>query len=327
MMIMADKIIQLRKQFGWSQENLADALNVSRQSVSKWESGNSIPDLNKILKMAELFGVTTDYLLKDDIVAVETAGPDSDPHVVKLSIEDVNAYAEAKVKAAKMISKGVMTIIYAVIPLFMMLALSEGNMISISEDAAVLIGISSLLVIVASGVAILIHSNRHTNDIDKLAGNFELSYGVEGVVKEKLNKYLPKFTTTVSIAVAEFILSVLPLLYAGIMGKTDAFPLFMLAFMFLLIGHGVYMLVNVSARKDAYEMILKQGEFAPEKIEENEEAEKLGAFYWPLVVAIYLGWSFWTYDWHITWIVWPVAGLVFAALTGLVQMFKPKEKN
>ena len=113
MMIMADKIIQLRKQFGWSQENLADTLGVSRQSVSKWESGNSIPDLNKILKMAEIFGVTTDYLLKDDIIAVETSGSDSDPHVVKLSMEDVNAYVETKVKAAKMISKGVMIIIYA----------------------------------------------------------------------------------------------------------------------------------------------------------------------------------------------------------------------
>lgn len=326
-MIMADKIIQLRKQFGWSQENLADTLGVSRQSVSKWESGNSIPDLNKILKMAEIFGVTTDYLLKDDIIAVETSGSDSDPHVVKLSMEDVNAYVETKVKAAKMISKGVMIIIYAVIPLFIMLALSEGNMIGISDDAAVLIGISFLLIIVSAGISILIHSNKYQDDIEKLGGNFELSYGVEGVVKEKLNKYLPKFTSTVSIAVAEFILSVLPLIYAGVMGKTDALPLFMLAFMFLLIGHGVYMLVNVNARKDAYEMILKQGEFEPQKMEDNEDAEKLGAFYWPLIVAIYLGWSFWTNDWHITWIVWPVAGLLFAALIGFLQMFKSDEKK
>ena len=66
-MILADKIIQLRKKNGWSQEALGEMLHVSRQSVSKWESGLSIPDLEKILKMSEIFGVSTDYLLKDEI--------------------------------------------------------------------------------------------------------------------------------------------------------------------------------------------------------------------------------------------------------------------
>ena len=63
-MILAEKIALLRKQCGWSQEGLAEQLGVSRQSVSKWELGSSIPDLDKIIRMSELFGVTTDYLLK-----------------------------------------------------------------------------------------------------------------------------------------------------------------------------------------------------------------------------------------------------------------------
>ena len=66
-MILADKIIQLRKKNGWSQEELAAQLNVSRQAVSKWESAQAAPDLNKILAMSQLFGVTTDYRLKDDL--------------------------------------------------------------------------------------------------------------------------------------------------------------------------------------------------------------------------------------------------------------------
>ena len=65
-MIIADKIIDERKRNGWSQEELADKLQVSRQSVSKWEGAQSIPDINRIIQMAELFGVSTDYLLKDD---------------------------------------------------------------------------------------------------------------------------------------------------------------------------------------------------------------------------------------------------------------------
>ena len=62
-MILAEKILALRTAQGWSQEELAEKLEVSRQSVSKWESAGSIPDLHKILQLAQLFGVSTDYLL------------------------------------------------------------------------------------------------------------------------------------------------------------------------------------------------------------------------------------------------------------------------
>ena len=58
-MNLADKIIEERKKNGWSQEELASKLGVSRQAVSKWESSGSIPDLQRILQMSELFGVTT----------------------------------------------------------------------------------------------------------------------------------------------------------------------------------------------------------------------------------------------------------------------------
>ena len=72
-MILADKIIALRKKAGWSQEKLAQQLNVSRQSVSKWEGAQSVPDLEKVLQMSRIFGVTTDFLLKDEVEIPEAA--------------------------------------------------------------------------------------------------------------------------------------------------------------------------------------------------------------------------------------------------------------
>lgn len=66
MMILADKIIRLRKKNGWSQEELAERLKVSRQSVSKWEGAQSVPDLDKILQLSKIFGVSIDYLLKEE---------------------------------------------------------------------------------------------------------------------------------------------------------------------------------------------------------------------------------------------------------------------
>ena len=63
-MNMADRIQSLRKAKGFSQEELADKIGVSRQAVSKWESEQSTPDIDKIIMMSELFEVTTDYILK-----------------------------------------------------------------------------------------------------------------------------------------------------------------------------------------------------------------------------------------------------------------------
>ena len=66
-MILADKITTLRIKAGWSQEELAEQLGVTRQSVSKWEGAQSVPDMDKVVQMSRLFGVTTDFLLKDEL--------------------------------------------------------------------------------------------------------------------------------------------------------------------------------------------------------------------------------------------------------------------
>ena len=99
-MILADKIIENRKKNGWSQEELADKLGVSRQSVSKWEGAQAVPDMKKILQLSELFGVSTDYLLKDeieetDIVAQEYADfSDNEDIPVKVSVEEAHRFIE-----------------------------------------------------------------------------------------------------------------------------------------------------------------------------------------------------------------------------------------
>ena len=65
-MSMGQKIQNLRQSKGLSQEQLAEKLDVSRQSVSKWESGAARPETEKLIALADLFGVTTDYLLGRD---------------------------------------------------------------------------------------------------------------------------------------------------------------------------------------------------------------------------------------------------------------------
>ena len=87
-MKLSDKIIKLRKAKGWSQEDFAEKLNVSRQAVSRWENGTALPDANNILQLSKLFAVSADYLLNED------CGGDETVHAVK----EVNAAAAAEKK-------------------------------------------------------------------------------------------------------------------------------------------------------------------------------------------------------------------------------------
>ena len=100
-MILADKIVRLRKKNGWSQEELAQKMNVSRQAVSKWESAQTVPELEKILQLGALFGVTTDYLLKDDMELEEFTSETIDSGVRQISIEEAGTYLVQSRESAK----------------------------------------------------------------------------------------------------------------------------------------------------------------------------------------------------------------------------------
>lgn len=65
-MALSEKLYMLRKKSGLSQEQLAEQLNVSRQAISKWESGQSIPESDKLITISKFFNITLDYLLKED---------------------------------------------------------------------------------------------------------------------------------------------------------------------------------------------------------------------------------------------------------------------
>ncbi|MBQ8575306.1 MAG: helix-turn-helix domain-containing protein [Clostridia bacterium] len=88
-MTISEKISILRRDLGWSQDELAEKLDVSRQSVSKWESGKALPDSDKVLALAELFGVSTDFLLRDTeefVTDKEVNDPVTEPVIQATSI-------------------------------------------------------------------------------------------------------------------------------------------------------------------------------------------------------------------------------------------------
>jgi len=325
-MILADKIIKLRKQLGWSQEELAEKMSVSRQSVSKWESTNSIPDLNKVIMLANLFNVSTDYLLKDDIEECDTLIDSSEPSVTQVSLEQALSYVESKLQTSFLITKGVLCCLGSVIPLFFFLAMAETNKLGLTGDMASAIGIVANLILVSLGVNFFIKTNQYEEQTKLIDDDkFELAYGVHSVFKEKLEKFRPTYNTRLSIGVFLFIISFVPLMFTAIFGgKTEAI-LMMLIALLVIIAVGIYIIMPASTKWQAFNNILDDISADSTKSKRTKRAEKLAAFYWPLLIAIYLGWSLWTMNWGVTWIVWPVGAVLFAALVGLMELLNKED--
>ena len=128
-MILSEKIIMLRKKYGWSQEELAERLDISRQSVSKWESGASIPDLERIVSMSQLFGVTTDYLLKDEMKAENITYHESTESYAeplkKVTMENANEFLDMKRNGSKVVANATSMCISSPILLIVLVTMAE----------------------------------------------------------------------------------------------------------------------------------------------------------------------------------------------------------
>lgn len=313
-MILADKIIRLRKKNGWSQEELADKMNVSRQAVSKWEAAQTTPDLEKILLLGNLFGVTTDYLLKDELVDEEfVEGVDETP-IRKISLAEATDYLEQRKNASVQIAIATLLCIISPILIFLLLAFSECTSIPITENLAVGIGMVALFSLVTIAVVIYIRVGFKNAPYEFLEKEpFETEYGVTGLAREKQKTYRNTYIKYNIFGTCACILSPVPLICAALSGK-GLLVMIMLCVTLLTVAIGVMFFIVAGVRWASMQKLLKEGEFSEKGKQKNKIIEAIGTVYWLLATAIYLGWSFLTSDWHITWVIWPIAGVLFAVV-------------
>jgi len=319
-MILADKIIRLRKKNGWSQEELAEKMQVSRQAVSKWESTQTVPDLEKILMLSSLFGVTTDYLLKDEMENEEFTDENDNASVKRITLAQANDFLEWRKSASVRIAAGTFLCVIATIPLLILSAAAEAPAYLIPENVAAGVGLTALFLIVAVAVATFIvcdSKNAPFAFIDKEP--FETEYGVAGMVKEKQKAYRSIYTRCNVIGACICVLSPVPLLISSFTDN-EFFMVIMLTATMFLAGIGAVFFIVPGVRWASMQKLLKEGEFAPEEKRKNRIKETIGTAYWLIATAIYLGWSLSTNAWGITWIVWPIAGILFAVVMCLYNL-------
>lgn len=362
-MSLSEKIVYLRRREGWSQEELAERLSVSRQSVSKWESGLSLPELEKIPEISRLFGVTTDYLLKEEIGvgacgtqkeesalrdggqtgageetvagAPQTGVPGKEAtaageacgageHALyRVDRETAENYLALRRRMAPRMALGVLFCVLSPVLLLLLGAMSEEPFFGMSENLAVGLGLSFLLLLVCAGVLLFVSVNNACSPFSYLEkGDFEAEEAALRLTREKAGQFRVRYGRLNLIGTALSVLSVCPFFLSFLFGERDLIQVAAVCLLFLFAGAGCFCFVFAGTVKRSFDRLLKEEDYAPETRKKDRLTGTVSTVYWLLVTAIYLFFTFApgsSLHPGNSWFIWPVAAVIYAAVCAILK--------
>ena len=186
-----------------------------------------------------------------------------------------------------------------------------------------IIGVVILLLLVTAAVIIFLRQGMESKEYEYLEQeDIETAYGVSGMVKEKQAAYRETCTRGIIVGVVLCILSAIPVLLSTLAADSVAAPerimLPCVSLLLAMVAVAVYLFVRVGMVQGSFQRLLEEGDYTREG--KRAARSPIVPIYWCLATAAYLAWSFITMAWDRTWIVWPVAGVLFAAVVGIIRM-------
>ena len=339
-MILADKIIRLRKKAGWSQEELAERLGVTRQSVSKWEGAQSVPDIEKILQMSRIFGVTTDYLLKDELDEEETLTPlasmalmeeaATDTPLRRITLEEASEYLKLRKRAAPKMALATALCVLSPVVLIALSSLSEYSRLGISENMAAGIGLCVLIILVAAGVGLFLSCGFQVKAYEYLDTEpFERADGVERMVREEQAAHQPFYAKCNIFGTLLCILAVLPFFVALALNIRTQWSV-PVCILLVLVAVACYAFVYGGTYQNAMKRLLEEGDYTRASKARSKLLGTVSGCYWLVVTAIFLFYTFGPNgngQPQYSWFIWAVAGVLFGAVVMAVKvLWKGPEK-
>lgn len=329
-MILADKIIRLRKKAGWSQEELAEQLGVTRQSVSKWEGAQSAPDIEKILQMSRIFGVTTDYLLKDELEdepeevgASSTVEESTDTPLHRITLEEASEYLKLRKQAAPKMALATALCVLSPVTLIALSSLSEYSSLGIHENMAAGIGLCVLLVLVAAGVGLFLYCSFQSKPYEYLDSEpFDRADGVERMVREEMAAYQPFYAKCNIIGTLLCILAAMPLFVALALNIHAPWVL-PVCVLLVLVAVACFAFVYGGTVENAMKRILEEGDYTRASKAQSKVIGTVSGCYWMIVTAIFLYYTFGPNgngQPQYSWFIWAVAGVLFGAMVMAVKL-------
>lgn len=239
-----------------------------------------------------------------------------------LSMNQVTEYLDKKKKYAGIFAAAVLLCIISPVPLIFLGGLTELSLLN--DNVAGSIGLIILVFIIAVAVAIFIFIDNQLSDYEYLKKiPFRLDKALENFLREDRKNHKSEFSIKIMIGTILCIFSVLPLFFSGLM-LNDVACIMSVSLLLVIVGIGVWFLVSAEVVSESYKILLQEEEYNRKR--KTNASKIISSFYWCTITAIYLGWSFWTEKWGITWVIWPVAAVFYGGLTSILSLIPKDEK-
>lgn len=242
----------------------------------------------------------------------------------KLSFEQAKNYLTVNEDFGLKIGLGVALCILSPVVSCIVDPLAEAGYLPVK--LADMTGAIALFLMVAVAVGIFITSGISFGKYEDIKKKkVVLDYGTRQAVTKQYEKFHQLFGTRIAVGVILCILSIVPSIVCDtFFGGTEYEWLVEMSAvcLFAFVAAAVFLFIVSGTRHGAYEVLLGKGEYAPEKAnrKENKLTGIIAAIYWPVVTVIYLGWSFVTFNWGFTWIIWPLAGILFGGISAVISL-------
>ncbi len=324
-MIFADKLISLRKKYGISQEEFADKLNVTRQSVSKWEGAQSLPDLQKMIQISQMFGVSTDVLLKDELSLDDGAFAQSQVVFKKITAEQVTEILQHTKRRSVLfgIATALCFLAFAMVWLFMSLSSVIDEYVS---NLASILAVVSLFVLLVASVSIFAcasHRNRKYKYLNNAV--LKMSAEVDEIVDDAQDNYQVWYIVKKIIGLALCILSLLPILLSEVYNSSDNNAIYWAVCICLfMLAVGSAILVSNTIRWNVFTLLLQQRQFARDISKTNALIGKISIVYWPIVLLAYILVGVLTLACGVCGVILLVAVVVYILIVSIIHMMAGK---
>lgn len=153
---------------------------------------------------------------------------------------------------------------------------------------------------------------------------FDMEYGVTDIVKERQKRYHSTYVYSNVTGVSFCILAAVPLFAGMAFSGDEYFIIWLVSALLLMVAIGVVFLIVAGINQTSMEKLLQEGDYSLQKKKRSPILKAVLGAYWLVVVAIYLAYSFMTWDWRSTWVIWPVAGVLYVALSTILESFENK---
>ncbi len=312
-------------EFGNIQE-LADELGIQSQKVKPETNAKK---QHKVLFEQELKKDTDK--LNEMHEYTDTINESFEDNLRFISNIEAEEYLFAVKQTSIRIAAGVMLCIYSPILLILLFGMKDNNMSGISDGIAGGVGISALLLMSACAVGLFIHAGMKLESYEYLKKEcFTLDKEFRQILYQRRESGRGIFMVKIIAGVVLCILSVVPMIMiAGILGTgTNDFPIYVaVALLLIITGIAVSLFITAGMWEESYKIILQEKEYSIERKRRNKWKDTIEAVYWPVITAIYLFLSFTSGKWGTTWIIWPLAGILFEVISGLTKMTDPNKQK